>query len=431
MRIDIVNGTIIAGDGKSVFEGASVIIENGLIVSLPRVRYIPYNAYADKVINAQNGLILPGVINIHAHGITFGPFFPYGWKRLSEERIVGNLNTHLLQGTTTLLNGDGLALPSEVDAVNKMHPVNVKTCTLHTPQNIRAGDVTAGQGIQNHHRRFTAEEAVRQGAVAIGEVGSPGTAYGTFEKGIKLGQPIPAQCALALDKAVFSGKEDSIRKALDEAHLGNITTEEAKNLVHETSVLPVEACCEAILESIEYARKLDVPVLAHAEPSTMDAVLEAAKALGPKLIAVHVNHTFSAGEAVGLAKQLRRYGSIVEIISADVFGARQVEASPEVTFALLKDQLVDVITTDFSGGYHDPILLVLQRAVEAGILTLARAVHLATAAPAGIVPGVAPNRGLIEPGKVADLCVVERDNWSKVRYVIIGGRLIVEEGKIP
>ncbi len=206
MRIDIVNGTIITGDGKSVVEGSSVIIENGLIASLPRVRYIPYNAYADRVIDAKGGLIFPGVINIHAHGITFGPFFPYGWKRLSDERVIGNLNTHLLQGTTTLLNGDGLALPAEVEAVNKMHPANVKTCTLHTPENIRAGDVTAGQGIQDRHRRFTAEEAVRLGAVAIGEVGSPGTAYGTYEKGLKLGRPIPAQHALALDKAVFSSK---------------------------------------------------------------------------------------------------------------------------------------------------------------------------------------------------------------------------------
>ena len=430
MRIDIVNGTIIAGDGKSVLEGTSVIIEDGLIASLPRVRYIPYNAYADRVIDAQDGLILPGIINIHAHGISFGPFFPYGWKRLSDERIMGNLNTHLLQGTTTLLNGDGLALPSEVEAVNKMHPANVKTCTLHTPQNIRAGDVTAGQGIQDRHRRFTAEEAVRLGAVAIGEVGSPGTAYGTYEKGVKLGQPISAQHALALDKAVFSGNDDNIRKVLDEADIGGMTMEEAWNLVHSTSVLPLEACCAAILESVAYVRKLDVPVLVHAEPSTMDAVLEAAKDLGPKLIAVHVNHTFSAGEAVRLAKQLRSYGSVVEIISADVFGARQVEASPEVTFALLKEELVDVITTDFSGGYHDPILLVLQRAVEAGILTLARAVHLATGAPAGVVPGVAPNRGLIEPGKVADLCIVEKDDLSKVRYVLIGGRLVVEEGRL-
>jgi len=55
---------------------------------------------------------------------------------------------------------------------------------------------------------------------------------------------------------------------------------------------------------------------------------------------------------------------------------------------------------------------------------------LATSAPARIVPLVAPNRGLIEPGRVADICIVDRDDISKVRYVIIAGRVVVEDGRI-
>ena len=76
------------------------------------------------------------------------------------------------------------------------------------------------------------------------------------------------------------------------------------------------------------------------------------------------------------------------------------------------------------------ILLVLQKAIEEKVITLPWAIHLATGAPARIVPRVASNRGLIEPGRVADLCIVERENISKVRYVLISGRVVVEEGRL-
>jgi imidazolonepropionase-like amidohydrolase len=430
MRIDIVNGSIVTGDGESLLDNTSVIIQDGFIDDLPPVRYIPYNAYADRVIDAKDGLILPGVINIHAHGISFGPFFPYAWKRLSTERVLNYLDTHLLQGTTTMLNNDGIALPSEVEVVNKIHPINIRMCTLHTPKNMRAAEVIGGDGIEDRHRSFSAEEAVALGTVAIGEVGSPGTSYGTYEKSIKIGKVISAQHALALDKAVLAGDEGGIRNVLVKAGLEEMTLDEAKRLVEETSVIPVEACCDAIRESVTYVKKLGVPVLAHSEPGMKDALLDVAKELGPQLIATHVNHSFTPDESVAFAKELKSLGATVEIITADSFGAKQVEASPEGAFALLKEGLVDVITTDFSGGYHDPILFVLQKAIEAGIIALPRAVQLATSAPARIVPGVAPNRGLVEPAKVADLCVVDRDDISKVRYVVIAGRIVVEDGRL-
>ena len=430
MRIDIVNGSIVTGDGESLLENTSVIIKDSLVAELPRVNYIPYNAYADKVINAKGGLIIPGVINIHAHGVTFGPFFPYAWKRLSMERVLANLDTHLFQGTTTILSTDGFTLPSEVDAVNKIHPVNVRTCTDHTPENIRSAELIAGDGLEEWHRRFTAEEAVASGAVALGEVGSPGTAYGTAEKGKKIGRVISAQHALALDRAVLADDEVEIRKVLVEAGLEKMTVDEAKKLVEETSVLTVRACCDAIKESASYVKKLGIPVLVHAEPGMKGAILQVAKEVGSKLIALHVNHGFTTDESVKFAKELRSLGAVVEIITADSFGAKQLKVSPESTFALLKEGLADVITTDFIGGYHDPVLFVLQKAIEEGILTLPRAIQLATSAPARIIPRVAPNRGLIEPGRVADLCIVERDDISKVKHVIIGGRVVVEDGRI-
>jgi len=430
MRTDIFNGSIVTGDGETILENASVVIKDCVIAELPSARYVPYNAYADKIINAKGGLIIPGVINIHAHGISFGPFLPYAWKGLSRERILANLDNHLLQGTTTILNNDGFALPCEVDAINKIHPVNVKTGTLHTPKSFRAAELVAGDGLEEWHKRFTAEEAVAAGAVALAEVGAPGTWHGTHEKGKKLGRVISANHALALNRAVLADDEAEVRKVLAEAGLEKVTIDEAKKLVQETSIMPVEACCDAIKEGVSYMKRLDLPILVHAEPATKEAIIQAAEEAGPRLIALHVNHGFGINESVALAKKLKSLGAHVDIITVDSFSARQLESSLEGTFALLREGLADVITTDFCGGYHDPILLVLQKAVEEGVLTLPRAIQLATSAPAKIVPLVAPNRGLIEPGRVADICVVDRDDISKVRYVIIAGSVVVEDGRI-
>ena len=430
MKLDIVNGTVVTGDGKSILENTSVVIKDCLIEGLPKLRYIPYNAYTNRVIDANGGLIIPGVINLHAHGVSFGPFFPYGWEALPVDRILNNLNRHLLQGTTTIVNADGFALPAEIDAINKIHPVNVKMCTIHTPKNFRVSEILLGHPLREWNRKFTAEEAMAVGAVAIGEVGSPGTSYGTYEKSLRVGKSISAQLAKALDKAVLSNDEAATRKILADLGLEKMTIDEAKKLVEETSVIPVAACCDAIIESIDYHKKLGLPVIAHTEPGMKEAMLEAAKAIGPNLVATHVNHSFTPEESVQLAKQLRSYGAIVEVITADFFSAKQVETSPEGTFALLKEGLVDAMTTDFSGGYHEPILLVLQKAIENGFLTLPQAIQMVTSYPTKVVPRVAPSSGLIEPGNVADLCIVDKDNISKVRYVIIGGRVVVEEGRI-
>ena len=45
-------------------------------------------------------------------------------------------------------------------------------------------------------------------------------------------------------------------------------------------------------------------------------------------------------------------------------------------------------------------------------------------------PNVAPNRGEVSGGKIADLVVLERGSISKVRIVLIGGKVVVDEGRI-
>lgn len=428
MRLDVVNGHVVTGDGRTYLEDASVTTENGLITGLHRIRHLPYRVYSHRVLDARGGLILPGLMNIHSHAVSFGPLCP-GLPRESppKERILANLDTHLLQGTTTVLSLDGFALPFENDGINKLHPVNVKMATLHTPKNVASGEM-GGNRLPPHHRVFTAEEAVSSGAVAMGEVGSWATTGATYEKNLRLDRAISVSDALALDAAYLSGDDGAMVRIVERAGLEPMTLDEAKTLVRETSIEPMAVAKEAILETIDYAPKLGIPALCHTEPDTYDVVREVAREIGDRLVALHVNYHATPEEAVRIAREVRGHGGFVEVITADHFGARQLEPIPDTAFALLSEGLVDVLSTDYSGGYHDAILLFIQKAVEAGVISLPQAVRLATSSPAGIIPGMAPRKGLIEPGHVADMIVVDPDDITRVRHVIIGGRIAVEEG---
>ena len=85
---------------------------------------------------------------------------------------------------------------------------------------------------------------------------------------------------------------------------------------------------------------------------------------------------------------------------------------------------MDIISTDDIGGLWDSIRLVLEKAVEKGVIDLAGAVALATANVAKAIPKLAPNRGLLAPGKVADIVVTKEATLSDVTAIIIGGRIV-------
>lgn len=430
MRIDIVNADVVTGDGTSYLEGNSVVIEDGLIMDVPRVPYIAYNFYSHRVINARGGIVMPGLINTHAHAITFGPTMVWGWPQIPRERILQNRDTHLLQGSTTLLNLDGWVMPHETEATNQLHPINVRQGTLHTPKNVVQSEIESGDRIQEPHRSYTAAEAVAAGAIAIGEVGSPATSFGTYEKSRRLGRVISPRVAAPLDEAYMAGDWDAFAAAVTAAGLDDLGIEGAKQLVKETSIDAIAASDEAILETISYSKALGVPALCHTEPPSYGSVLEVAREIGPSLLALHVNHHCTIEQAVGTAKELKARGAHVEVFAADSFGARMIDPDPLPGFALLERGLADSICTDYCGGYHDPLLRYISEAIRAGAGTLPSLIRLVTSSPASFIPGLAPNRGMVEAGRVADVIIVDRDDITNVRTVIIGGEVVVDEGRI-
>jgi alpha-D-ribose 1-methylphosphonate 5-triphosphate diphosphatase PhnM len=111
-------------------------------------------------------------------------------------------------------------------------------------------------------------------------------------------------------------------------------------------------------------------------------------------------------------------------MSGDAWSARQFHPTPEVTHRLLAEGLVDLVSTDYAGGFWDPMLLMLERAHEAGAVSLEAAVRMVTGRVAEALPRLAPRRGVVAPGFVADLVVTEPGRLSAVREVLVSGRVV-------
>jgi imidazolonepropionase-like amidohydrolase len=68
--------------------------------------------------------------------------------------------------------------------------------------------------------------------------------------------------------------------------------------------------------------------------------------------------------------------------------------------------------------------------VDQKVINLTQAIALATGNVTRAIPNVAPNRGQIIEGKIADLTVLNKERISDVRTVLISGKVVVDEGRI-
>ena len=151
----IAGGTIVTGDGNTIIANGYLHIQDGRIVALGEG---PAPARdAATVINASGQIVMPGMINTHAHGCTAGPLNPIGSTSLTGQQVRDQLDRHLIGGETTVLCVCGFCLPQST-ALTKDHPVRVCQASSHTPANIRAADIVDGRGLEDRHRNTTVEK---------------------------------------------------------------------------------------------------------------------------------------------------------------------------------------------------------------------------------------------------------------------------------
>ena len=433
----ISGGTVVTGDGVSVISGGYVRIRDGRIVEVGTGAGPP----DDNVIDASGQVVIPGIINTHSHGCVEGPFVPVGSPAFSTAAVHAELDRHLFGGETTVLCVCGFCLQREIDA---SHPVRTCLATSHTPANFAAADLVDGKGLLPRHRAMTVEQALKDGAVAIGEIGAGHSLGGgaqdylyipdVIEKatGIRLRPDQARQLKWAILGRMLSPD------AFDAAQTGKclhtlglsdkLDVETARRLI-EQSVLPsIATTLEGFEEAAALSAKTGVRAIFHTSPVSVGVIERLAKKCPEaKLVAGHANQSdFEPEQAVDWAKRLRALGVTVDISTWDI-PSKAIQAKPDNFLRMLKAGVVDTVSTDYAGGDWEPILKGLALAIKADAIGLAAAIALATSNPARLFPGLAPDRGRLEPGKIADVVLVEAGNIGNVQTVIIGGKVVVRD----
>jgi len=66
--------------------------------------------------------------------------------------------------------------------------------------------------------------------------------------------------------------------------------------------------------------------------------------------------------------------------------------------------------------------------VKDGVCPLPQAVAMATGNVARLFPGLAPERGILAKGKVADIILVDQEDMGRVKEVFISGKTVIKDG---
>jgi predicted amidohydrolase len=448
MGIQIRNGSLITGNGTTVHKRAHVRVGGNKITDIVTGDIPGGDNAAEEIIDATGCTIIPGIINAHAHGCIHGPSMPSGSRPMAEQDVEYYRNRHLLQGTTTLLNVCGLAFPDEIEVVDgARHSMDIHVSTAHTDSNIQAAISVDGTGLSQRHVSASIDQLLAQGAKALGEVGGGQTLGGgaqeyrfipaAFKR--EFGVEIEPSIARRLKNAVLGRYLDE-RDGVPDADLdreiaacglaGRTTADHMRAIIIHSVMPSVSLALTGFEEVAIESARVGYPAIFHNAAPTAKRLIELAEKY-PKaqIVAGHSNHPmFLSEEAVSVAETLRARGAIIDVSTLDCIATRWRNDAANFD-ALIEVGCVDTISTDFAGGHWDGILEAIHRIIRKGQMPAPSAVALATGNVARAFPQLAGDRGLVDRGKRADLLIVDSANFSRVRYVVIEGRIVVRNGR--
>jgi imidazolonepropionase-like amidohydrolase len=439
---------VVTGDGVTDLDRASVLVERGRIVDL--VPGVPESTLegAELVIDCSDRLVIPGMVNHHTHGCHYGPLWPSASPTLSADQVLYFMDKHLLGGTTTVLNICGFATVDDVTSATAAHPLQAKSATSYTPANVEAAQVVDGSGFAGWHRGQSVEQQLEAGAIAIAEVGSGmtlaggGQEYHFIPRAVQeaTGRTIEPAEARRLKEAVighFADPADYDPQALALALEGSglaqdLTLVQARDLILNCVMPSLGPALEGFEEAVAEAIKHNVPAVFHNAPQSMRKLTQVAEAGGDRVIAGHSNHpSFEPEEALENARALRERGAIIDVATLDFWGAQRLstDADQDLFYEFYRQGLVDLLSTDYAGGYFDNPLVGVEHAAMLGAASLPELIASGTSRVVDVFPELAPQRGLIAGDMIADLVVTDPERVSEVEMVLVGGRIAVEDGR--
>jgi cytosine/adenosine deaminase-related metal-dependent hydrolase len=428
-------GTVVTGDGRTVFEPGHVVLEGDRVAAVGAGP-----GPAEGRTDLGRAIVAPGLVNLHAHGLTLGPIHATGSPSLTADEVTVFKERHLRGGTTTAMSVDGFPLWAESQALAGTHPLEVIKCTAHSPANVRAAELADGAGLTEAHKRATMAELLAQGARCIGEIGAGGTLGGGMQDYAYIPEAvlkaadvaIDAPRARALKEAVLGRTIDpanldraALARAMADAALTGVLTEDAVVELIVACVMPsIAHAYEGMREARRASDATGAPFIVHHAAASADVVVEVAN---ERMIAGHCNHpSFLPDEAVRYARELRRLGATLELSGLDLM-AKRVDLPDAAPFrALVRAGLVDVVGTDYAGSKYDPVSVPLFAIIREGLMDLPAALALASGNVARRFPELT-RAGLLEPGRPADVAVFE-PGFDAVRAVFKGGEPVVGGG---
>jgi imidazolonepropionase-like amidohydrolase len=433
----IKESALITGDGKTFLDKVNIGIRGKEIVYVGDE--IPSGITFTQIIQAEGKLVMPGIINIHAHGIIPGaPLFSSASAPLDDGQARQNLLTHVAEGTTTILNMDGFVHPELISRARNACPINIKTGLTHYPKAYIAAKKIDSSGLtgQREENLEGFIEHFPDLVVAIGEAGSGATLGGGVQDYKFIPEMVKKETGVVIDeygarslKEAVLGKKivpndydpERVENVLKEIGLENYSPKWALDRISETVLPPLGIALEALEEGANLAKKHHLPLMVHASAPSM-AKVEEISWLGSLLVAGHCNHpSFDAKEGIELIKRLRKRDVIIDVSTFDTLTSQERQKELDVIFAILESGLADVVSTDYGGGNHSPILEVLQLAVVEKVVTLPEAISLATRNASRAIPRLAPGHGVIARGAIADMVITDRFDITRVKEIIIDG----------
>jgi len=449
MKTLITHATVITGDGSPPLEEATLCCENGMITAVEQgPNCISVEGEQVQTIDATGSYVLPGLINPHAHCCSLGPRFSSAAVPPDLPEVIENLDRHLLQGTTTLINLSGFGTIDETAQMNRQHPIRILTGTCHFPACVRAAQMVDGAGLKEQHLALNAEQMLQAGATVIGEIGSGATLGGgvtdykyipeAIEK--MTGQKITARQAHTLKTAVLTDHDTEPQKATpaqialmeEMSLLQHTTADDIRTRIIHLALAPIQTALQGFEEACVLGHATGIPVMCHnAAPSIQKIMEQAEKYQGSSLtlVAGHCNHpSFELDRIVEQTRQLRERGVIIDVSSLDAIVTQWMNG-PERIEHLVAAGLVDTFSTDYGGGHWDSVLEMIHYLTHhRHLLSLSEAVAKATGHVARIYGEATKNLGLIAPGKTADLLLVDQKNVSRIQKVFIAGNPVADKG---